>query len=53
MNTINFDVRYNLSRWACVADVSDTVLLNFELLVECDHCYTGRFQSMSELKSLQ
>ena len=38
MNTINFGVRDNLSGWACLADVSDNDLLNFELLVEC-----GRF----------
>ena len=37
MNTINFGVRDNLSSWACLADVSDNDLLNFELLVECGH----------------
>ena len=57
MNTVNFGVRDNLSRWTGVVDVRDNVFLNFELLAERGHFqndfYTGRFQSMSELKSLQ
>ena len=33
----DYDVRDNLSRWTGVVDVSDNVLLNFELLVERGH----------------
>ena len=37
INTVNFGVRDNLSRWTGVVDVRDNVLLNFELLVERGH----------------
>ena len=51
-------MRDNLSRWTGINDVSDNVLLNLEqcwlnAAIFQNDCYTGRFQSMSELKSLQ
>ena len=47
MNTINFGVRDNLSGWACLDDVSDNDLLNFEMLVKC-----GRFPEWFLYKSI-